>query len=251
MTMRGVDETGAGELFAVVDLVGANPGLRRSLSDASASAEQRVALAERLFGSRISADAMALLRDVVSQQWSSSRRMVRMLERDTVRALLRTTHQRGELPTLQEELHAFATTVAGERALADTLRNPRYSVEARRDLVGRLTRGRVSSTSAQLLERGTGYRDRALPQTLQEYLELAAEVAGQQVARVTVARPLDAQRRERLQRALENKVGSPVVLQITVDPAVLGGMDVRVGDHIIESTMAGRLEDARRQLQNT
>jgi len=77
---------------------------------------------------------------------------------------------------------------------------------------------------------------------------MAASLAGQQIARVTVARPLDEARTERLRRALEAQVGGPVTLQVEVDPEVLGGMNIVLGDHIIESTTAGRLDDARRLL---
>jgi F-type H+-transporting ATPase subunit delta len=41
-----------------------------------------------------------------------------------------------------------------------------------------------------------------------------------------------------------------VSLQVTVDPAVLGGVNVSLGDDVYESTVAARLEDARRQLIN-
>ncbi|MDQ3166780.1 MAG: F0F1 ATP synthase subunit delta, partial [Actinomycetota bacterium] len=42
--------------------------------------------------------------------------------------------------------------------------------------------------------------------------------------------------------------GQPVHLNVLVDPAVLGGLSVEVGDEIIDATMSGRLEDARRRI---
>jgi F-type H+-transporting ATPase subunit delta len=79
---------------------------------------------------------------------------------------------------------------------------------------------------------------------------MAARLAGQRIAKVTVARELDAGRVSRLRSALEAQVGAPVSLQVTVDPAVLGGVNVSLGDDVYESTVAARLEDARRQLIN-
>ena len=70
------------------------------------------------------------------------------------------------------------------------------------------------------------------------------------IARVTVARPLDEARIARLKTALTAQVGGPVNLQISVDPAVLGGISVAIDDDVYESTVAARLEDARRQLIN-
>ena len=44
--------------------------------------------------------------------------------------------------------------------------------------------------------------------------------------------------------------GKPLSLQVHVDPSVIGGVNVAIGDDVIESTVAARLEDARRQLVN-
>ena len=79
---------------------------------------------------------------------------------------------------------------------------------------------------------------------------MAADVAGEKIARVTVARPLDEARVARLKRALEAQVGRTVSLQIDVDPSVLGGMNVAIDDDVIESTVAARLDQVRRQLNS-
>lgn len=65
-----------------------------------------------------------------------------------------------------------------------------------------------------------------------------------------MAKALDDGRVARLQRALETQAGRSVLLQIDVDPSVLGGMSVQIDDEVIESTVAARLDDARRQLTN-
>ena len=99
-----------------------------------------------------------------------------------------------------------------------------------------------------LASRAAKARKRTFALTAKSYVEMGAEIAGEEMALVTVARPLDPQRVARLKSALERQVGGPVNLQIEVDPAVLGGMSVVIGDDVIESTVAARLEDARRQL---
>ncbi|MEO7587751.1 MAG: F0F1 ATP synthase subunit delta, partial [Arachnia sp.] len=136
----------------------------------------------------------------------------------------------------------------GNAELSDSLRNRSFPLEARRALVARLSADRVHPVSARLLARAAAARVRTLPLTVASYLDVAARLAEQQIAKVTVARPLDEERTERLRRALEATVGAPISLQIEIDPSVLGGMDVQLGDHIIESTVAGRLDDARRLL---
>jgi len=66
------------------------------------------------------------------------------------------------------------------------------------------------------------------------------------VATVRVAQPLAPDQRSRLQAALARQVGRDVILQEILDPGVLGGVRVELGDEVIEGTVAGRLESARR-----
>lgn len=243
-----VEAADADDVFGVVDLLESQAPLRRSLSDPSASGDQRAALATRLFSSRISEPGLTILTEVARTPWASGRRLVNALERQGVRALLIAARNSGDLEQVQRELHAFATTVEANHELADALRSPRFPLEGRRALVARLVKGRVHPITEALLSRAAAARVRTLPLTVASYLEMAAASSGQQIARVTVARPLDEARAERLRKALEAQVEGPVWLQIEVDPAVLGGMDVTIGDDIIESTTAGRLEQARRLL---
>lgn len=243
-----VEAYGADELFAVVDLLENQAPLRRSLSDPSSTAESRAALATRLFANRISSSAMAVLAEVANGTFPSGRALVAALETQGLRAMLRVAQGSGDLERVQQELHDFATTVDSDSALSDTLRNRTYPLQARRELVSRLISNRAHPITERLLARAAAARVRTLPLTVRSYLGMAASLAGQQIARVTVARPLDEARTERLRRALEAQVGGPVTLQVEVDPEVLGGMNIVLGDHIIESTTAGRLDDARRLL---
>jgi F-type H+-transporting ATPase subunit delta len=66
------------------------------------------------------------------------------------------------------------------------------------------------------------------------------------VATVRVAQPLTAAQRERLRETLSAQVGREVAVQEVIDPHVLGGVRVELGDEVIEGTVAGRLEQARR-----
>ncbi len=243
-----VDASAADEVFAVVDLLELQARLRRSLSDPSSTSEGRSALAERLFANRISGAALQVLTAVVADTFPSGRTLVVALEAQGVRAMLRVARDSGDLAEVQQELHDFAATVESDAPLSDTLRNRTYPLEARRELVSRLISDRVHPITERLLVRATAARERTLPLTVVQYLEMAALLAGEQIARVTVARPLDEARTQRLRSALEAQVGGPVTLQVEVDPEVLGGMDIFLGDHIIESTIAGRLDDARRLL---
>lgn len=247
----GVDPSAADELFAVVDVLQGHPTLQRALSDPSASPEARQALAQRLFGGQVGPGALSVISAVVQEHLPKSSLLPDMLERQGIRALLTSAANANRIQQVQHELHSFGRVVAGNPQLSDALRNRALPLENRRAVVSRLTQDKVHPVTAQLLERANAGRSRNLPRTIDSYLELAASMAHQQVARVTVAKPLSQEHEQRLQRALESQVGGPVSLQIDVDPRVLGGIDIHLGTEVIESTVAGRIADARRLLKTS
>ncbi|MDO5678587.1 MAG: F0F1 ATP synthase subunit delta [Propionibacteriaceae bacterium] len=249
-TVDGIatDAGTADELFAVVDLLDGQPTLRRSLSDPSASVANRAKLAQSLFGGKISPAALSVVTAVVETPWSSGNRLVTGLESQGIRLALKSAHREGKIDDVMAQLYQLSTTVDANRELAGALRNAQYPLDGKRDLINRLISGKVHPVTAALASRAAKARKRTFALTAKSYVEMGAEIAGEQIAKVTVARPLDADRVARLKSALEKQVGAPVNLQIHVDPAVLGGMSVVIGADVIESTVAARLEDARRQL---
>lgn len=249
-----VDGLGAGasaaELFAVVDVLDAQPSLRRSLSDPSASDDQRAGLARRLFGGKLSPESVAVIGEVVKAPWGTGQRMASALERQGVRRALKTAADDGNLTDVVAQLNSLAAAVASSHELSAALRDRSYPVAAKQALIDRLIAAQALPVARTLASRAVKARRRNFMVTLQSYLEMAADLSGMRIARVTVARPLDEARITRLKAALEAQTGTPLSIQIEVDPAVIGGMSVAIGDNVIESTVAGRLEQARRQLIN-
>ena len=84
-------------------------------------------------------------------------------------------------------------------------------------------------------------RERTFGHTIEGYVTLAAAQKNRVVATVRVARPLTAEQRDRLRPALSQQVGREVAMQEIIDPDVLGGVRVELGDEVIEGTVAGRL----------
>ncbi|MCX8527540.1 MAG: F0F1 ATP synthase subunit delta, partial [Candidatus Nanopelagicales bacterium] len=75
-----------------------------------------------------------------------------------------------------------------------------------------------------------------------------AKGSGGVVADVRVAAPLDDAQRNRLQSLLSQIKGREVRLNVAVDPSVLGGVFVQIGDEVIDGTVVTRMEQARRAL---
>jgi F-type H+-transporting ATPase subunit delta len=83
---------------------------------------------------------------------------------------------------------------------------------------------------------------------LEEYQKVAASVNDERVAEVRVAQPLAEADRVRLEQALSRQYGREVHLNVVVDPTLLGGMRVAIGDDVIDGTVVARLDHARRKL---
>ncbi|AQP47226.1 F0F1 ATP synthase subunit delta [Tessaracoccus aquimaris] len=244
------DAATAAELFAVVDLLDGQPMLRRSLSDPSSTPAARAGLAKRLLAGKVSDTAIEVVGSVVQSPWRSANAMVGGLERQGVRIALRASAAGGQLERVEEELYSLARTVDSDPELGAALRSLAYPLEGKRDLVARLISGKVDPVTAQLASRAVRARRRTFPLTIESYLQMAADMAGQKIARITVAQPLDEAQEARLKAALVAQAGGAVTLQIHVDPKVIGGISVAIDDDVYESTVAARLEDARRQLIN-
>ena len=80
------------------------------------------------------------------------------------------------------------------------------------------------------------------------YREVAAQTHGQAVATVRVARPMSNADQRRLAETLGEQYATTVHLNVVLDPDLLGGVRVEIGDDVIDGTIAGRLDDARRRL---
>jgi F-type H+-transporting ATPase subunit delta len=91
-------------------------------------------------------------------------------------------------------------------------------------------------------------RGRSLDASLAEYARLAAQWRQRLIAVARVARELTARQRERLVSALESAYGHEIHLDVIVDPDVLGGMSIQIGDEFIDGSVASRLTTLRRRL---
>ncbi len=238
----------ADELFAVVGLLESQSTLRNALSDLTAPEESRRQLAAAVLGGQVSVDAVTVVQAAAGLRWPTSGALVSALERQGVRALLRTAQAGGELDTVEEELFRFSRIVDADHELRAALGDRAASVAGRQQLVADLLAGKALGTSIALAQRAVRASQRTFDLTLEAYLQLAAEQRRRAIAEVTVARPLTAVQAERLRASLSKQVGREVTLQVSVDPSVLGGVRVKLGDEVIEGTVAGRLQAAERQL---
>ncbi|MGE9809157.1 F0F1 ATP synthase subunit delta [Janibacter sp. G1551] len=239
----------AEELFAVTGAVDANATLRRALADPSREGAAKRDLVGRLFSGKLGAGALGVLADLAAERWSTERDLTDTSERLAVRSVLETAEREGRLDTVEEELFRFERIVAGDPALRDAITNPQGVAEGKADLVSQLLDGKVAPETVRLARQAVlAPRGRKFSRTIEEFLQVAAARREQLTAVVTSAVPLDEASRGRLSTALTTLYGKPVLLQVVVDEDVVGGLKVRVGDEVIDGTIARKLDGARRHL---
>jgi F-type H+-transporting ATPase subunit delta len=236
----------AGELFAVADALDSSATLRRALTDPGTSEEGRQQLAHTLLDGKVSKVAAQVVAEAVTYRWAGGRTLAAALERQGVRAQLMVAERAGNLEESEDELFRFARVVESTPAVRDALSDRSIDVAGRRQLVQDLLQGRASETTVVLASRAVAARDRSFAHTMEGFVALAAAQKNRVVATVRVAQPLAPEQRSRLQAALSRQAGREVMIQEILDPGVLGGVRVELGDEVIEGTVAARVESARR-----
>jgi F-type H+-transporting ATPase subunit delta len=236
------------DLFGVVAALDSAPQLRRALTDPAAASEQKVEVIRQLFGSRIDSQSLEIAVSAVERRWSQPRDLGDALERAAVEAHAGDAERQGQLDDTEDELFRFGRLVDNDAALRDALTNRLAPESAKRDLVHRLLEGKVTDATLHLATQAAAGRHRSFSAALAEFVKVAAARRERLVATARVAQPLDEETRQRLADGLSRYYGREIHLNVIVDPEILGGVRVDIGDEVIDGTVANRLQDARRRL---
>lgn len=237
------------DLFAVLRLLISQPSLRRALADPSVEPGSRTALADQLFTGKIGRTALDTLSDVVSSRWSRSTDIQDALEALARRAVLGVAEKDGTLDDVEDELFRFGRILDREPQLGSLIGDGSQPVDGRVGLLKEVLGGKVSTVTATLLEQAVRTPQAAgLDRAAEELSELAAARRDRYVAHVRTPVRLTAEQEQRLAESLTRLYGRPISLQVELDPGLLGGLVVKVGDELIDGSVAGKLAAARRTL---
>ena len=239
----------AEELFAVARLLDGQPALRRALSDPSGKPVDRAALARRLLDGKVSPATLELVETMARQRWSRPLDLVEAAETLATDAAFDAADAEGRLDAVEDELFRFGRIVAGDPELSRVLSDRTGPAKGKADLLDRLLANKVSPVTALLLRNvltasNVGHAEDAI----ERLSETASARRGRSVAFVTTAVALTDAQEQRLTAILGRLYGRTIGLQVTVDPDVLGGLIIRVGDEVIDGSIVHRLEVAGRRL---
>ncbi|AWW37518.1 MULTISPECIES: F0F1 ATP synthase subunit delta [Streptomyces] len=239
----------ADELAAVTALLDREVSLRRVLTDPAQAGEAKAELAQRLLGGQVGGQTLDLVSGMVRSRWSQSRDLVDAMEELADVADLTAAQTSGTLDDVEDELFRFGRIISSNTELRAALTDRKAERSAKVELLHRLLGGRAKPTTERLVTRlVTAPRGRSLEAGLESLSKLAAERRDRLVAVVTSAVPLSDTQKQRLGASLAKLYGRHMHLNIDVDPEVLGGIRVQVGDEVINGSIADRIEDAARRL---
>lgn len=245
----GADGNRIGEdLFAVADVLTREPSLRRVATDLSTPPEAKAGLVRQIFGEQLDPAALDLVATAAGLRWSATRHLADALEHLGVVAVVKAADRAGQADALEDELFGFGRLVSENPELRDALSDPARSREEKRGLLRGLLEGKVTPATLRLAEQSVAGTHRTVGVAVEEYQKIAADHRNRLVATVRVARDLGDHETQRLAGALAEQYGRPVHLNVVVDPSVLGGIKVEIGDDVIDGTVASRLDEARRRL---
>lgn len=238
------------DLYAIADLLTREVGLRRALADPGVPAQARRGLLDRLLGTQIGEIALEVLRVAAGARWSRPADLLVAVEELGAEALLASEQAAGALDEVEDELFRFSRIVDRTPRLSLALSDRGLPVERKNGLLDRLLDDRVRPATRRLIGRVVNNpRGRGVGREIEALAELASRRRQRSIAVVTVAHPIDEQQADRLRAAIARAFGTEVVLQLVIDPAVLGGVSVRVGGELVDGTVLRRLAEARRQLR--
>ena len=239
----------SGELFGVADVLGREGLLRSTLADSGQPHSVREGLVRQVLDGKVSALTIDVVLMVVDRRWAHDMDLVLALEQLANQAAFTVAEADGTLDATEEELFRFGRALDASSALQMTLTDPAQTASTKAAVVRDLLQGRATATTQQVLEYAVGHlHGRRIDAVVDELCELAAKQRERVVAEIRVAAPLDEEQQRRLADVLSRLKGRTVRLNVAVDPAVLGGVHVRIGDEVIDGTVASRMEGARRAL---
>ena len=203
-----------------------------------------------LFGGKVSDPAVTVVAGLVTARWSAQSDLLEALETLARRVVFTVAEREGVLEDVEDELFRFGRILAAQPRLAQLLSDQATPGRRPRRAAGHADRrqGHRRDQGSCCEQTVREPRARSLELVVGKLAELAAATRGRSVAQVTAAAPLTDEQESRLVQTLSRIFGRAVSVQVELDPDLLGGLVIRVGDEVIDGSVAARLAKARQQL---
>ena len=171
------------------------------------------------------------------------------IARNYAEALLALARKAGDLQGWGAMIGDVADAMQRDIKLRRFLESPRVSAQQKNDLLAKAFQDRMPRLFVRFLQSMVSHRRQMLiPEVSIAYASLLDDVLGRIHARVTVARPSTPEEEQAIARQLTAALGKQVVPHVTVNPAIGGGVVVRVGDTVMDGSVRRRLSTLRQRM---
>lgn len=240
------------ELFSVTNVLNRNIRLERALTDPSRPVEDKVALLNKLVGDQAHEMTMEILTDLVGRRWSRVSDIANAVEdfgvdgmmyyADATDATLQVSIELAELHSALLNLPVIRSGLSSDRAPAEARIKLLYALVGNKDL---------NKVTMRLAEHAAcNPRRRRYLSTIHWLINKFSRHMGESMVTVTTAAPLNQEQVDKLIAVYSKKLGRPVHINSNVDPTVIGGMRIEIGDEVTDNTVVAQLQQLQRRVTN-
>jgi F-type H+-transporting ATPase subunit delta len=188
----------------------------------------------------------------VSERWSDSPDLIVAVQHIARQAFLVRAEGAGQIDEVADQLFWFSRILDAEPRLGTLLGDTTVPAEGRvqllRNVLGSAGQNVNPIAAALLAQTVELLQGEPADEAILRLAGVAVARHGEVVARVSAAAELSDTQRTRLTEVLTRVYGNPVTVQTHVDPELLGGLAISVGDEVIDGTLSSRLARAQTQL---
>ena len=241
------------ELFTITKVLDDSIQLERALTDPSRPVADKVAVLKELLGDNAHPMTMEIMTDLVSRRWSRARDIANAVEDFGVDAMMYYADATDATLQVSIELSELHSALLNLPVVRAKLYDYQATSEARVKLFREVFSGKtLNKVTMRLAEHATcNLRRRRYLETIQWLINKFSRHMGESMVTVTTATPLSKEQVEKLIAIYTAKTGHPVHINSVVDPTVLGGMRIQVGDEVTDNTVVAQLQHLQRTVKAT
>ena len=241
------------ELFTITNVLDHNIQLERALTDPSRPVEDKVAVVKTLIGDDAHPLTMEIMSDLVARRWSRVSDIANAAEDFGVDGMMYYAAHTNATLQVSIELAPLHSALLNLPVVRSKLYDATVPAEARIKLLYSLIgNADFNVVTKRLAEHATcNLRNRRYLQTIQWLINKFSRHMGESMVTVTTATPLSKEQVKKLVAIYSAKTGHPVHINSVVDPTVLGGMRIQVGDEVTDNTVVAQLQHLQRTVKAT
>ncbi len=241
------------ELFTITNVLDHNIQLERALTDPSRPVEDKVAVVKTLIGNEAHPLTMEIMSDLVARRWSRVSDIANAAEDFGVDGMMYYADHTNATLQVSIELARLHSALLNLPVVRSKLYDATVPAEARIKLLYSLIgNADFNVVTKRLAEHATcNLRNRRYLQTIQWLINKFSRHMGESMVTVTTATPLSKEQVKKLVAIYSAKTGHPVHINSVVDPTVLGGMRIQVGDEVTDNTVVAQLQHLQRTVKAT